>query len=271
MLPRGAPPRVSNSSSMQEGELLHTWGSGSGVGASVRKWLEGHRRYFDAMAILESLVAIMSGITVWLGTWDLLDNHLLPDTVTSKLLLIIFSLLALYASRTLYDKELTVLREKERRRRMSVPSNTPHAAPHASDVHLEAPAGEQHAALDQTNGGADSAATPPLDANSAPARSTLPVPPLPMRRLYFDAPPFSAARFARASFALLASLTLWIGMWDMLDYHIIPGIFKVCVNDEWQCSFVKAGCVVIGLTGLYLTRTLYGTDSVKNAHFSRMK
>jgi hypothetical protein len=34
-------------------------------------WVDGHVRYFDGMALLESLVAIVSAILVWIGLWDL--------------------------------------------------------------------------------------------------------------------------------------------------------------------------------------------------------
>lgn len=251
----------------QENDLrLQDSGSGSGC-ATLRKWLEGHWRYFDAVAIVESLVAIMSGITVWLGMWDLLDEHVLPHTVPAKVLLIVASLLALYASRTLYDKELLHLREKERRRRKGLPGEVEMRAGSApaGDSDVDAPATPRRARHDGSSDGDDRPAA------ALPAARPPPNPPQRMRRLYFDAPPFNATRFLRASFALLASLTLWIGMWDLLDYHIIPAMFQVCADQEWQCSFVKAGCVVVGMVGLYFTRTLYGIDTVKSAHFSRMQ
>jgi hypothetical protein len=272
-------------------------------GSSIVEWCDGHRRYFDALAIFESLVAIFSGIIVWLGMWDLLDNHLLPDTFVSKLLVIIVSLVALYANRTLYDKTLLDLRDAERNRRAKLarqgivvngaapdaPSGDPpgYGTPSSAGkhVHSSAPYTPAHA---HANG--NDATPPPLPVK--PLFQRTPTAPFiavqstseavvaaasnaglhadTMRRLYFDAPPFSAVKFGRASFALLASLSLWIGMWDLLDYHIIPAMFDVCVDDGPKCAYVKGGCVVVGLAGLYWTRALYGSDSYKNAHFSRM-
>ncbi|KAJ1632519.1 hypothetical protein T492DRAFT_988336 [Pavlovales sp. CCMP2436] len=268
---KASPPPASPSSSFEASDM-RLGGPRSiaqQLGARLRKWCIGQWRYFDAMAIIESLVAITSGIVVWLGMWDLMDNHLLPDTVAAKLLVIMASLTTLFLSRTLYDKELITLRANERRRRAEVKLKL---ALQASGIAL-----------------ADASAAPSAHRMSGPLQGGLPVeieiatsswpafaaaptqpPQDTMRRLYFDAPPFSPSLFARASLALLSSLALWIGMWDLLDYHLIPALFASCRRDEWQCAFVKAGCVSLGLTGLYYTRALYGTDRVKSAHFSRM-
>jgi hypothetical protein len=247
--------------------------------AAIARWCDGNRRYFDGLAILESLVAIISGIVVWLGMWDLIDNHILSDTALSKVLLILYSLASLYASRTLYPKDLAKKRAEERNRRAALARDTM-ASEEAkwADATADGVAGADEPAV------ADGAAArPPADeadrASGEPSPPTRPAPgtgtpdasakPV-MRRLYFDAPPFDAIRFCRASFAVISSLTLWIGMWDLIDYHVIPAVFPVCAADERECAYVKIGCVLLGLLGLYSTRTLYGTDSVKLAHFARI-
>ncbi|KAG8468094.1 hypothetical protein KFE25_007146 [Diacronema lutheri] len=275
MLPRGGEPQVQQANSAASAAHepdLHLASERSGPCTALRKWMGGHRRYFDALAILESLVAITSGIIVWLGTWDLLDNHLLPDTITAKMLLIVFSLLALFASRTLYDKQLLKLRNVERRRRKSITRVRQANAQAAVGCESEArESSSQMAAPASERASRQGLHGDELGSSGAGLVAPSATPIEHMHRLYFDAPHFSARRFARAAFALLASLTLWIGMWDMIDNHIIPTLFAVCAREEWQCAFVKVGCVVLGLLGLYATRTLYGSDSVKNAHFSRMQ
>lgn len=257
--------------------------------AKLRRCARGNLLYFDPLAIVESLVAITSGIVVWMGLWDLIDVHIMPDTGPAKLTVVLVSLVAVYANRTLYDKELLRKRAEERERRKGGrPSagSSAHGATGAGRV----PAGangtgdppversESAASAGAPNGSASSAAAAGRDelllslrgfpatlglAGMGPAGS--------MRRLYFDAPPFSAKRFARASFALISGLTLWIGMWDLLDYHVITTVFKVCAAPvQWQCAIVKAVMVLLGLFGLYVTRSLYGEEHVKSAHFQRM-
>lgn len=243
---------------------------------------------------------------VWMGLWDLIDNHLLRDTIGAKLALVLCSLVAVYFNRTLYDKKLLDSRERERARRRSVAVNgaegragvdegaattqapaskagtsspasvelsggpTPDLSPDVIEKHLPAQPTQHEAALYNSPWKSPNVTrtvskrmirmVAAQHADEAPA----------MRRLYFDAPPFKLRSFLRASFALLAGLTLWIGAWDLIDYHIIRAVFECCRKPDWPCAFVKAGLVVVGLFGLYVTRSLYGEEAVKNPHFQRM-
>jgi hypothetical protein len=124
------------------------------------------------------------------------------------------------------------------------------------------------------------------------ATATRPAPPpttttaRPPRR-FFDAPPPDARRCGRALFAILVGLTLWVGLWDLVDYHLIPAAFPGAHNTSSICEAADAdpgpaqlllapGCVVvrlalfaIGVGGLWVTRSLYGTVQVHAAQFSR--
>jgi len=282
------------------------------------KCVRGNIRYFDALAIVESLVSIISGIIVWMGLWDLLGDHIVPDSIGAKSAVVIVGLVAVYGNRTLYDKELLRSRAQERERRRVPGSGSESAAqPAAAEVELPAvsstspsahpagppamaevrvdirgeyaaPAASEPPRVVSWHAGADTAAILRHQSRSwiGTAMTGKPLPAhngaLPehhapdahhhaaMRRLYFDAPPFKLRSFLRASFALLAGLTLWIGIWDLLDYHLIHLLFPCCRRPDWPCAFVKAALVILGLLGLYSTRSLYGEDTVKSAHFQRM-
>ena len=54
---------------------------------------------------------------------------------------------------------------------------------------------------------------------------------------------------------------MWVGLWDLLDVHVLPSLFNVCKHEPTTgCAFVKLGLVAIGAVGLYLTRSLYGDE-----------
>jgi hypothetical protein len=240
---------------------------------SLGTWLEGNARYFDTMSILESFVAITSGILVWLGLWDIVTVHMLRDSLAGKLALVSVSIVALFLNRTLYDKGLIELRKAERERRQAggrnlsldrVPSTSHVSAlvpvPQVLNPSQRAPLRAVDAAATSAPGaagGSSTAAAPPPAAKQ-------------MRRLYFDRPPFNPRKISRAMFALFANLGLWIGGYDAIDYHLIPAMIPACATGEQLCALVKVTCVVLGLFGLYSTRALYGDKLIKSANFQRM-
>jgi len=70
---------------------------------------------------------------------------------------------------------------------------------------------------------------------------------------------FSSQRCARALGAILAGLTLWVGLWDLVDVHLLPNVFETCQDEPTVgCALVKVGLAAIGGLGLYCTRSLYG-------------
>lgn len=246
----------------------------------VLRWIDGNFRYFDGMAILESFVAIASGILVWLGLWDLFTVHIFSHTVGAKLSLVAVSVAALYGNRTLYDKQLIQLRAKERERRLlstGAPAAGGSVEPASADSSSAGAASREAAPAEA---GSRPTGLGPLSIGSAATAELLPrmpggrpgagAEPARMRRLYFDAPPFNLRRLSRATFALFANLSVWIGMYDTLDYHLIPALFPTCAGPERPCALVKGGCILLGLYGLYWTRALYGEVDLKCANFQRM-
>jgi hypothetical protein len=67
-------------------------------------------------------------------------------------------------------------------------------------------------------------------------------------------------------------VTLQVGLWDLIDYFIIPAIFDVCSEENLPslgCLGVKLSLVLVGAVGLYWTRSLYGDTRVHSAQFQR--
>ena len=95
-----------------------------------------------------------------------------------------------------------------------------------------------------------------------------------LQRRYFRPPPFRLSRCARSLFAIFVGLTLWVGVWDLVDYHVLPALTSTCASANEpnpSCGAVKAGLVVIGALGLYCTRSLYGEKKVHAAQFQRFQ
>ena len=67
-------------------------------------------------------------------------------------------------------------------------------------------------------------------------------------------------------------LTMWVGLWDLLDAHLLPTLFDACVHEpSVGCGAVKLSLIAIGAFGLYLTRSLYGdTGGSGPVHFQRL-
>jgi len=124
-------------------------------------------------------------------------------------------------------------------------------------------------------------------------------------RRYFNPPKFVLSKFCRSTMAIVSGLAVWVrplrlkhsfernvdaqcktsltsfkpqpnapqvGLWDLLDYWIIPSIFDVCSETNLPsigCLVVKSGLILIGALGLYSTRSLYGDNKVHSAQFQR--
>ena len=92
------------------------------------------------------------------------------------------------------------------------------------------------------------------------------------QRRYFRPPPLSFARCTRALFAIFVGLTLWVGVWDLVDYHLLPALTDSCKHEPSPaCGALKAGLVALGALGLYCTRSLYGEKVVHAAQFQRFQ
>lgn len=91
-------------------------------------------------------------------------------------------------------------------------------------------------------------------------------------RRCFDAPKFSCSRCSRALLATFAGLTMWVGMWDLLDAHVLPTLVKECKTEpNFPCAVAKLGLIAVGACGLYCTRSLYGDSTEQTVHFQRIQ
>lgn len=87
-------------------------------------------------------------------------------------------------------------------------------------------------------------------------------------RKYFDPPRFSCGRCTSSLLTILSGLTLWVGIWDLVDEHILPAIFTSCVKEPSAgCAAVKLSLICIGALGMYWTRSLYGDRMVQPSQF----
>ena len=78
---------------------------------------------------------------------------------------------------------------------------------------------------------------------------------------------------------ILLGLTVWVGIWDLVDYTILPAITNSsCAVAETQpgpsqltksfgCIATKISVIVLGTGGLWVTRSLYGSTDVAEAQF----
>lgn len=105
------------------------------------------------------------------------------------------------------------------------------------------------------------------------------------KRYHFNPPKLNAGKCTQALVTIAAGLIMWVGIWDLVDYHIIPVVTRYLVagnmsalgvcehpsNEAWVagleeiyarpfCIVTKALLLVFGILGLYVTHTLYGTQ-----------
>ena len=187
-------------------------------------------RYFHAGACAEAAIAICSGALLWIGCWDLMDSYLVPVTWWAKLCMLCVGALGAFATRSLYEEQGT----------------------YADGTSVAC------------DGGVEDGLAPALPADLSPRPRSLGASrlaqPMPgQRRCFLQPPKFSCSKCARALLATFAGLTMWVGLWDLLDAHILPTLVTACSDEPSAgCAAVKLILVAIGALGLYLTRSLYG-------------
>jgi len=237
----------------------------SGITIARARAAQGRRPvYFHPLAVSEALVSITAGVLLWMGVWDLLDEYLVPEEWWAKLFMLAAGGFALFSTRTLYDETHVI-------------SSSGKQGAYSS-VDTDGSAADQHDSAGETGGGccccccgrggagvsnaeAEVEMEPPsdLDVESAGERVAPDVPPTPwtMRRgaaaapaaspeprRYFHRPAFSVVRCSRALFAIFAGLVLWVGLWDLVDEHILPTVFSGCQGEpSGECAMVKLGLV----------------------------
>jgi len=63
-----------------------------------------------------------------------------------------------------------------------------------------------------------------------------------------------------------------VGIWDLIDEHVLPGIFTACVREpDAGCAEVKLSLIGVGALGMYVTRSLYGATQGQGAQFQRIE
>lgn len=205
--------------------------------------LKRRRQYFKPAAAAEAFIAICSGALLWIGFWDFMDSYLVPVNWWAKLCMLLAGALGAIVTRTLYDEDKLHPLEED----TSV-TELEDMAPALPDELSPRP---------RTLGVADERA--PMMASSA-------------SWCFLHPPPFSCSRCSRALLATFAGLTMWVGLWDLLDAHLLPTLFDACVHEpSVGCGAVKLSLIAIGAFGLYLTRSLYGdTGGSGPVHFQRL-
>lgn len=260
--------------------------------------------YFEPCAIAEALIALTSGVLIWMGWWDLLEI-LLPRDWYWRLILIILGAAGLFATRTLYDQATLNNRRRRRRTRSRSDENNSSRDERPSASMLSsmemATIDRSHSAVDveaqsDGGGGADvgggARLTPSrgdqspminptrglnaaVEQNACAAEGESPPHSPGGMPLFFNAPPPDARLCGRALWALIVGLTVWVGIWDLIDYNLLPALFTAanstgCMGAEahpgpsqlWRapgCVVVKLLLVFIGVVGLWVTRALYGS------------
>jgi hypothetical protein len=194
------------------------------------------QRYFQPGACAEASLSISAGALLWIGFWDFMDTYLVPVTWWAKLCMLCLGAVGVMATRSLYP----------------VQPPSPHDEEGTSVVE-----------------------SPRLAAVESPTHPRAELSPIPQplspsgRRPhrgrtscgFLQPPTFNCAKCTRALVALFAGLTMWVGLWDLLDVHILPALVTECAHEPSpECAAVKLGLVAVGAFGLYLTRSLYGED-----------
>lgn len=226
-------------------------------------------QYCEAGLVSEALVAVVSGVLLWIGAWDLLEI-VLPPGALPRLVLIGVGLIGLFKTRTMYDESMlaTVRGSRSERADTAMLSSMEMAV---DDGNSKAPDSAN------SNGGGASTATAASDQSAAP------------RRAFFDPPRLDGRRCYSAVFVIMMGLFVWVGVWDLFDYQLIPllldaaanGSSSLCTHAEanpgpaqlWRapgCILLKVCLLVVGVAGLWVTRSLYGTLRVHTPLYSRI-
>ena len=216
----------------------------------------------EPAALAEATIAICSGALLWIGFWDFLDTYLIPNAWWAKLAMFGVGALGALWTRSLYVVD---------------------TARHSSREVV-------HAIED----GIDNDGPPPLVEVLSPRKTSFGQPSeddddrlsrtskqrnsredfaerdAACRCCCLNPPPFSASRCARALLATFSGLTMWVGLWDLIETHMLPTLFTSCQHEpNWGCALAKLGLVFVGAVGLYLTRSLYGENG-HSVQFQRL-
>ena len=296
----------------------------------LRRRCGGSLTYFEPCMIVESLVSIGSGMLVWMGAWDAIEILLPPGPWARLVMILVgvvglYATRTMYDKKLLSDVrsrkpdrqsaamlksiavEMTTAassssNNKVNPTRSSVSSSSsnggaeaPQKVPHANNGSNGSSSSSTRDVTSSSSSNTAGAAAPmddvplddiPLDDDNGGGTTAKPS----SRRRFFDAPKPSARRCARGSFAIIIGLCVWVGMWDLVDYTLLPmwttvsaengtDICTEANNDPGPhqlfhaipCLSVKLLILLVGLLGLWSTRSLYGSEQVHAAMFSRLR
>lgn len=242
--------------------------------------------YWETGVMLEAFVSITSGLVLWIGAWDALEI-VLPPGWPWRLLLVAIGIFGLYSTRTMYEESLVKMMRGGRGERVDAAvgvgtatggdrSRNAEAAGTSSGSGEASEEAELGGAsmLDNVSRGSDEASPSPAAASAQPLRP------------FHDAPRLDARKCCRALYVIMAGLLLWVGLWDLIDYTLLPLVFRgsafSCKRAEAQpgprqilevpgCLFVKLLAMTLGIVGLWATRSLYGSDQEQAAQFTRFQ
>ena len=177
----------------------------------------------NLLAVAEALTSIVSGVMLWIGVWDLLDEYIIPEVWWAKLCLIVLGGVALYASRALYDGQEEAGNTSQR-----APPKTPLKQPSNSSLCWPAVVDLETPLPTMTPPETPRLSRDQNEIESFTLTSAVGAPPTawPLRRRsssilkveYFDRPTFSGAKCSRALSAIIAGLVLWVGTWVRRHY-----------------------------------------------------
>ena len=203
-------------------------------GDKRKMWLRRSEAYFRPGALAEALIAICSGALLWIGFWDFMDSYLVPVTWWAKLCMLLVGALGAFATRSLYQED-----------------------PQMHPLGENTSAGVDGAVDDMELAWAADMSPRPRSLGASREDGAVALPS--ERKCFLNPPPFSCSRCTRALLATFAGLTMWVGLWDLLDAHLLPSLFDACLDEpNAVCGAVKLSLVAVGAFGLYLTRSLYG-------------
>lgn len=236
-----------------------------------RKFCADSRDYLaEPCAIAEALLAIASGVLLWMGWWDLIEV-LLPSAWQWRLAMVVLGVVGLCATRTLYDREALHMMRRGRRAK--------HEQHDVLMSSMETGGGDGGGESGRCGGSAndsvpESPKTPATHATLPPAAlssSSTASAAARGERLFFNAPKLSARRCCRALAAILIGLSVWVGIWDLVDYNLLPALTNSScaiaeahpgpfqLSSSPSCIAVKLILIVLGTLGLWVTRSLYGS------------
>ena len=238
-------------------------------------------------ALAEASIAICSGALLWIGYWDFIDTYLVPTEWWAKLCMFLVGALGALFTRSLYSDQTAPRHSIRSYEGTSAalddgddPPPLPDGPPPLVEVMSPRPRsfgqseGESDVEVAAVRG------TPgktPGRAMTRPKKGARGVggggddgPTLWSKMCFLNPPKFSVSRCGRALLATFSGLTMWVGLWDLIESHMLPALFSSCSHEpSTGCAMVKLSLVFIGAFGLYLTRSLYGDHGV-GVQFQRL-